>query len=175
MLAVLTLCSALAPLQPSSSRRAVLTHVAAASTLSVPFAASAVGAANDESGFIKDIARVAYGYAANPEGDAAIYTPKARIDGAGSKSSKLLMKMPDPGPLSAGDYVDVMFFKSQTGEVCVTRTLCKHEEPLLVPLAPSVFLLSPCIVCNAGARRVPIPRDRQELHRASRRHQGQVG
>ena len=38
--------------------------------------------------------------AINQEGDGALYKPKARIEAAGSKSTRIGVKMPDPGPLS---------------------------------------------------------------------------
>lgn len=95
---VLAMCSAL--VTPPQGRRAILTHAAAAAVTLPAFAANAKGADGNESGFIKDIIKEAGGYKLNEEGDAKIYTPKIRVDGAGSKSSLLLMKMPDPGPLS---------------------------------------------------------------------------
>ena len=51
----------------------------AAVTFTVPFAAHAKGIV--EGSFIKDIVEAARGFKDNPVGDAAIYTPKARIDG----------------------------------------------------------------------------------------------
>ena len=53
----------------------------------------------------------------NSEGDAAVYTPKARVEAGGSKSTRLTIKMPDPGPLSARDYVDVMYFRDAKGSI----------------------------------------------------------
>lgn len=53
----------------------------------------------------------------NLEGDGKLYTPKARIDGAGSKSSKVLMYMPEPGPQSTGDYINAMWFRDANGFV----------------------------------------------------------
>ena len=80
MLHLVVLVSALSPPQLASTRRALLTNAAAAVTFSVPFAAHAKGAGGDTD-FIKDILEAARGYKDNPVGDAAIYTPKARIDG----------------------------------------------------------------------------------------------
>ena len=79
MIQLVALVSALAPPQLASTRRALLTNAAAAVTFSVPFAAHAKGVV--EGDFIKDINAAANGFKDNPVGDAAIYTPKARIDG----------------------------------------------------------------------------------------------
>lgn len=80
LVSILALVSALAPPSSAVNRRALLTNAAAAATVSaVPFAANAGGVSETE--FIKDIVGAAGGYKNNPEGDAAIYTPKARIDG----------------------------------------------------------------------------------------------
>ena len=98
----------------------------------MPLAAHAKGAI--EGDFIKDLKAAVANYKANEEGDAEIYKPKARIDGAGSKSSKVLMYMNDPGPQSAGDYVDAMFFRSQTGDVLAAEqfraTGKSYSEPV---------------------------------------------
>ena len=53
----------------------------------------------------------------NTDGDAAVYTPKALVEAGGSKSTRLKMKMPDPGPLSARDYIDVMYFRDERGSI----------------------------------------------------------
>jgi len=101
---------------PTHSRRAVLTNAAAAAvTTSLPLAAQAKGAI--EGDFIKDLPSAVAKYSVNEEGDAAVYKPKARIEAAGSKSSKVKMYMPDPGPLSNGDFVDAMWFRDSTGKV----------------------------------------------------------
>lgn len=55
--------------------------------------------------------------AVNTEGDAAVYTPKLKVEAGGQKSTRLVMKMPDPGPLSARDYVDVMYLRDSKGSI----------------------------------------------------------
>jgi hypothetical protein len=55
--------------------------------------------------------------AKNSEGDPALFTPKAVIEGAGVKSSLVKVKMPDPGPLTAGDYVDTIYLRTSFGKI----------------------------------------------------------
>ena len=59
----------------------------------------------------------------NSQGDAALYTPKAVVEAGGVKSTRLVMKMPDPGPLKTGDYIDTMWFETKQGSVLAAGSI----------------------------------------------------
>ena len=147
MLAVVALCSAFAPshlratpaltraLQTTLSaasvvnRRAVLTIGAAtAATIMAPAAQANYGSDKD---------KVAPYDLATPniEGDAAIFTPKAKIDQKGSALCKVGVSMPSTGPLSAGDVSSTM---PSTGQ---------QQDPN--PRACNYVSLSPSGCCSA--------------------------
>ena len=86
---------------------------------------------------------------------------------AGSKSSLILMKMPDPGPLSNRDYVDVMFFRDSAGKVLAAQqyrsTGKSYTEPVdgiqgkaiepkfLARVEAGTGDVFPCVHCASGA------------------------
>jgi len=74
-----------------------------------------------EPSFDKRIEQTCAGYSRSPsintEGDSSVYKPRARIDGAGSKSSLISVRMPEPGPLSNDDYVDAIWLRDELGNV----------------------------------------------------------
>ena len=89
----------------------MLAGAAATAALSIPRVAHGKGTTGND--FIQDLSGVVSGYEKNEEGDAKIYTPKARVDGAGSKSSLLLVYSPTPGPISNEDFVDALWLKDE--------------------------------------------------------------
>lgn len=110
---IATLTTALLAFTPPSeilNRRSIVSSAAAvAAATFLPKQAKAV-----------DFLEVVSKYQAmekNTNGDAAAYTPKAIVEAGGAKSTRLIMKMPDPGPLSQRDYIDAMWFVDSKGSV----------------------------------------------------------
>ena len=99
-----------AAVQLSETRRVALQTAALATAALLTPAAAFAAEPGDVVGSFSKIAP-------NTEGDAALYTPKAIIEASGVKSSRLIMKMPDPGPLRAGDYIDAMWFEDSRGNL----------------------------------------------------------
>lgn len=97
----------------------MLAGAAATAALSIPRVAHGKGTTGND--FIQDLSGVVSGYEKNEEGDAKIYTPKARVDGAGSKSSLLLVYSPTPGPISNEDFVDALWLKDERGLVLASE------------------------------------------------------
>jgi len=122
MIATLALCAAFSsPLSLSSStsrntnvqlsastRRAVLAQTSA-------LVAAIVSASSAQA--VDAIEKVSSYSKGSEGGDAAVYTPKARIEAGGAKSTRLIMSLPSPGPLSARDYIDAMWFEDSKGTV----------------------------------------------------------
>ena len=71
-----------------------------------------------EYGADKDYAASYDSGAKNVNGDKTLYTPKAKVLAKGTTSSKVMVTMPSPGPLSADDYIDCMWVRDvRTGTV----------------------------------------------------------
>jgi hypothetical protein len=98
---------------PSTTRRSALQTAALGATTALVSAAAPASAAQE---LLTDVAQYAI-MQANTDGDAALYTPKSKIESSGQKSARVIMSMPSPGPLTAGDYVDVMWFETSSGAI----------------------------------------------------------
>ena len=98
-----------------SPRAALATAAAVASFTILPHAARAAPYSAEDP--LKNASEYVGSQSKNSEGDAAVFTPKAVIEGAGVKSSLVKVKMPDPGPLTAGDYVDTIYLRTSFGKI----------------------------------------------------------
>ncbi len=94
------------------------------------------------------------------------YTPKLVVEAAGMSSTRVLIKMPSPGPNSNGDYVDCLWISdSKSGEVLAAQLFkpsgkpqtaqasaeaSTQVEPSFAPRVPSGATIVPCAHAAKG-------------------------
>lgn len=95
----------------------------------------------------------------NSQGDASLYTPSAKIVTKGSKSAKVEISMPSPGPLSQKDYIDLMWFRDiKSGSVVAAQGYQSNGKPYRAQVAAGALITDPVFQARvaSGISVVPV-------------------